>query len=265
MRIERFSFTALEKQLEKIGTELEKIELISNEIVRCRNAIQDVKCEVKKIEPTEIKITAKTTNQETSLIELVNCDSKIKRMVTKKIVKICAKNLCEGYNDYLERAENLLLHYKTKLEARAVWIDCSKSENSSTNENGTLERIIWRCGEEKLLELFDSLHQNEMIPKYSKEEILSHFGDEKQQPFGLGFGDSKKFRWNDSDNRFSVFVNELAERGAIEDEARYKIFACHFVNKKGKPFIDLPQKRNYTENYTKTGNLIRQILDLLDL
>ncbi|MBX3008038.1 MAG: hypothetical protein KF816_08435 [Melioribacteraceae bacterium] len=261
MPIERFSFIELEKRLEEMELDIDKIEFISKEIVRCRNAIQDVKCEAKKIEPTEIKLSAKTVNQETSLVELVNSDKKIKRTITRKIVKICVKNLCEEYSDYLERSDNLLLHYKTKLETRAVWNDYSKCVNNVINEIDTSGRIIWRSGEKKLLKLFDCLHQNEIIPKYSKEEILIHFSDEKQIPLCKGLNHSRKFSWYDSDCSFAIFIDELAKRGAIDDENKFKIISKHFVNKKGTLFRDLPQKKNYTENFTQTGNLMRQIID----
>ncbi|MCX6170000.1 MAG: hypothetical protein NTX65_11700 [Ignavibacteriales bacterium] len=260
MRIERFSFTALEKQLEGIELDVEKIEFISNEIVRCRNAIQDVKCEVKNIEPADIKISAKTTKQETTLVELINSDKKIKQAVTMDAVQLCGDKLCEEYFDYLERTEALLAHHRTKLEAKAKWMECSRSENNVTNKVDISERIVWRSGKENLLKLFDCLYRNEIIPKYSKEEILIHFTDEKQEPLCRGFHHSKKFSWNDSDCSFAIFVDELAKRGAIDDENKFKVIAKHFVNKKGTVFRDLPQKKNYTENFTQTGNLIRRIL-----
>lgn len=260
MRIERFSFTELEKQLEGIELDVEKIEFISNEIVRCRNAIQDVKCEVKNIEPTEIKISAKASDQEASIVELLNSDKKIKKAITMDAIQLCGDKLCEEYFDFLERAEALLTHHKTKLEARATWIECSRSENSVVNNNDSVERIIWRSGKENLLELFDCLYRNEIIPKYSREEILVHFTDEKQIPLCRGLNHSKKFSWNDSDCSFAIFVDELAKRGAIDDENKFKVIAKHFVNKKGTVFRDLPQKKNYTENFTQTGTLIRRIL-----
>lgn len=265
MRIERFSFTELEKQLEGIDLDVEKIEFISNKIVRCRNAIQDVKCEVKNIEPNEIKISAKTTKQETTLVEMINSDKKIKQAVTMDAIQLCGEKLCEEYFDYLERSEALLAHHKIKLEARATWIECSRSENNVANDNDSIERIIWYSGKDKLLEMFDSLNKNEIIPKYSKEEILIHFSDEKQNPFCRGFDYFKKIRWHDSDSRFSIFVDELAKRGAIDDENKYKIFEKHFLNRKGKPFKDLAQKKNYTKNFTQAGNLIERILDSINI
>lgn len=260
MPIERFSFADLEKQLEEIEFDVEKIEFISNEIVRCRNAIQDVKYEVKNIEPTEIKISAKTTNQGTSIVELVNSNKIIKRAITVEVIQLCGVKLCEEYFDFLERAEVLLTHHKTKLETRAKWIECSRCENNDANVNDLTERIIWRSGKENLLKLFDCLYRNEIIPKYSKEEILIHFTDEKQMPLCKGFNHLRKFSWYDSDCSFAIFIDELAKRGAIDDENKFKVISKHFVNKKGTIFRDLPQKKNYTENFTQTGKLMRQII-----
>jgi len=234
MHIGKFSFTNLEKQLEEIELDVEKIEFISKEVTNCKNSIQDVKYEAANFETTEIKLSVKAARQEISLVEMLNSDRRIRRSVTNKIVKLCTKKLCEELNDYLTRAEVLLTHYKTKLEARNSWKECSTNEKYKVYENEANERILWKHGKDKLLGLFECLYENEIIPKYSKEEILVHFTDEKQIPFCRDYSFYKKFNWYDSDNRFSVFVNELAERGAINDEARYQIFASHFLNKKGK-------------------------------
>ena len=265
MPIERFSFIELEKQLEEIEFDIDKIDFISKEIVRCRNAIQNVKCEAKKIEPTEIKLTAKAVNQETSLVELVNSDKKIKRTITKKIVKICAKNLCQEYYDYLERSENHLAFYKTKIEARATWNECARNENYTKNEDHQIERIIWLVGKEKLLKLFVCLHQDKYITECSKEEVLVHFVNEKQIPFCQGKNHSMKIRWRKSDESFAVFTGELATRQVIDNKNIDKIFEKHFMNKDGNTFKDLAQKRYNTKNFTKTENIICKLLDSISI
>lgn len=265
MPIERFSFTELEKRLEEIELDIDKIEFISKEIVRCRNAIQDVKCEAKNIEPTEIKLSAKAVNQETSLVELVNSDKKIKRTITKKIVKICAKNLCQEYYDFLERSENHLEFYKTKLEARATWNECFNSENEIIKTNDSTTRIVWKVGEVKLLALFNCLKNNVCVPKFVKEEILAHFTDENQIPFSNVRIHLRKIIWLRSDSSFSIFVDELAHRKAIDEENKYKVFEKHFCNRNGKPFKYLAQKKNNTINYTETVKWIRKILDSVEI
>lgn len=262
MHIERFSFTELKEQLADITTDAEKIEYISVEVTKCRDAIQDVKYFAANFETMEIKLTIKAQKQEAQLAEVLNTDRRVKREATRKIMKLCAQKLCDEFNNYLERAEVLLTHYKTKLDARAKSTDCADREGKSSLTFGErCYRIIWKLGKEKLLSLFAQLYLNEIIPKYSKEEILAHFTDEKQNLFREGLGNFKTFSWFDSDCAFAVFVDELAKRGAIEDENKFKIFAQHFLNKQGNSFKDLPQKRNYTENFTKTGDFIRKILD----
>ena len=265
MPIERFSFIDLEKRLEEIELDIDKIEFISKEIVRCRNAIQDVKCEAKNIEPTEIKLSAKTVHQETSLVELVNSDKKIKRTITKKIVKICAKNLCKEYYDFLERSENHLAFYKTKMEMRATWNECFNNEKEIIAINDLTNRIVWKLGETKLLALFDCLKNNACMPKHSKEEILIHFTNEKQISFCNARIPFSKLNWIKSDNSFSILVDELAQRKAIDEENKYKVFEKHFWNKNGKPFKYLAQKKNNTINYTETVKWIRKILDSVEI
>lgn len=265
MPIERFSFIELEKRLEEIEFDVDKIEFISKEIVRCRNAIQDVKCEVKNIEPNEIKLSAKTTNQDTSIIELLNLDKKVKQAATMEVICICAKKLCEEYLDYIERAEPLLLHYKTKLEARATWNECFNNEKEITKNSDSATRIVWKVGDAKLLALFGCLKNNVCVPRFSKEEILTHFTDEKQIPFSHVRIHFRKINWLKSDSSFSIFVDELAQRKAIDEENKYKMFEKHFCNKNGKPFKYLAQKKNNTINYTETVKWIRKILDSVEI
>jgi hypothetical protein len=265
MPIERFSFIELEKRLEEIELDIDKIEFISKEIVRCRNAIQDVKCEAKNIEPTEIKLSAKAVNQDTSIIELVNSNKKVKRTITKKIVKICAKNLCQEYYDYLKRLENHLAFCKTKIEARATWNGCSKNGNSIANDDKSIERIIWLLGKEILLRLFICLCRDEYTAEYSKEEILIHFADEKHRPFCKVTNTIMKIRWRKSDDSFAIFISELAKRGMIDNKNIDKTFEKHFVNHDGKNFKDLAQKRYNTKNFTKTENIICKLLDSISI
>jgi hypothetical protein len=265
MPIARFSFSDLEKQLEEIELDIDKIEFISKEIVRCRNAIQDVKCEAKNIETTEIKLSAKTTNQDTSLVELLNLDKKVKQAVTLEAINICANKLCEEYLDFIERAEPLLIHYKTKLEARATWNECFNNEKEIVKNNDLIDRIVWKLGEIKLLALFYCLKNNVCVPKLIKEEILAHFTDEKQIPFNHVRILFKKIIWLKSDSSFSIFVDELAQRKAIDEENKFKMFANHFCNKNGKPFKYLAQKKNNTINYTETVKWIRKILDSVEI
>ena len=265
MPIERFSFTELEKRLEEIELDIDRIEFISKEIVRCRNAIQDVKCEAKNIEPTEIKLSAKTTNQNTSIVELLNLDKKVKQAATMEVICICAKKLCEEYLDFIERAEPLLIHYKTKLEARVTWNECFNYRKEIVTINDSTTRIVWKAGDAKLLGLFDCLKNKVCVPKLIKEEILAHFTNEKQIPFCNAKIPFRKINWLKSDSSFSIFVDELAQRKAIDEENKYKMFERHFCNRNGKPFKYLAQKKNNTINYTETVKWIRKILDSVEI
>ncbi|MCL4548100.1 MAG: hypothetical protein M1480_20570 [Bacteroidetes bacterium] len=265
MHIEKFCFAELKKQVEEIELDVEKIEFISNEILRCKEALIDIRSEMKNIAPTEIKISLKATNAGNPLIEMVNCNEELKQAVKLDAIHLCSEKIFEEYNEYLERAELLHGHYKQKLETRVTWGGFSKTDNFCVNESGPIERIVWFWGKEKLLEIFSCLNKNEILPKYSKEEILVHFNDEKQTPFYKGINHFKKLNWHDSDNSFSIFVDELAKRGAIKDVNKYKVFEKHFLNKNGEPFKDLTQKKNYSKICTQTANLIEQILNSINI
>lgn len=261
MNTEYLSIDELEKKIDKIEQIVDKVEFISTEILRCKKAIQEVKCEVEDFPTTEIVLTTKTKRNKNSFIELLNIDNKVKHNAIKVIKEICTNNICNKYVEFLERAESHLQHYKTIIETRFAWNEYADVERSTNKQDNSVERIIWRKGISELLELFEKLYENEIVPKYSKKEILLHFVDEKQNPFCKETGMLNKFCWLDTDSSFSIFVDELAKRGAIYDEDKYKIFTKHFVNKKGQPFKYLAQKRNHTINFSQAGNLIREIFE----
>lgn len=265
MHIEKFCFAEFKKQAKEIELDVDKIEFISNEILRCKEALIDIRSEMKNIAPTEIKISLKATNSGNPIIELMNCNEELKQAVKLDAIHLCGEKICGEYNEFLERAELLYEHYKEIFETRVTWGEFSKTGNLHANESGQVERIVWHLRKEKLLEMFSYLHKNEILPKYSKEEILVHFSDEKQTPFYKGFNHFKKLHWYDSDNSFSIFVDELAKRGAIKDVNKYKVFEKHFLNKNGKPFKDLAQKKNYSKSFTQTANLIEEILNSINI
>ena len=264
MRNESFSLTKLEQQIDEIEQDIEKIEFISSEILRCEKAIHNMESKVDNFITTEIKLSALSLNPENSFIELINDDQRIKSQAVKKLIKLCATKLCKKYNSYLKRAEFHLQHYKTKLESRVTWNECLRTEYNTLNTNSSMERIVWRSHQDRLLELFDVFYLNEIIPNYLTEEILCHFVNEKRIPYSRSNKQPEKLHWCDSDSAFAVFVDELAKRGAIDDENKYKVITKHFLNKKGTEFKNLAQKKNYTDNYTRTGNRIRGIMNKID-
>lgn len=261
MRFEKFSFAALEKKLEEIGPIENVIEFISYEMMRCKKTIQDIRSDVKNIYPTDIILTTKTYDGDNSFIEIINCDKEIKNAVTKEIAQLCGVKLCEYNEEFLEKAQFLMDHFQTTLDVK---IKCQGYSRDGIDDNlGSIgnKKIIWRSGKEKLLKLFTNLQINEIIPDYTKEEILSHFVNDKHIHFCKKKRTLTKFSWKDSDSSFAIFVDELAKKGAIDDDGKFKSFSEHFINKKGTCFKNLPQKRNFTENTTKTGGFIKKIIE----
>lgn len=256
-----FSIDEFEKKIDEIEQVVDKVEFISTEILRCKKAIQYIKCEVEDFPTTEIILTTKTKRNKNTFIELLNTDSKVRYNAMKEIKETCTNNICHKFEEFLERAESNLQHYKIIIETRYAWNEFADVESSTKTQDNSVERIVWRKGISELLELFKKLYENEIIPKYSQKEILLHFVDEKQNPFCKGIGQLNKFCWLDTDSSFSIFVDELAKKGAIDNDNKYKIFEKHFINKSGKTFQYLPQKKNYTRSFTNSGNLITSIID----
>lgn len=264
MRFEEFSVSELEKQLEGIELIEDKIEYISDQMLRCKKIIQELQYEMKTIIPLDIKFNIKQHSSDASLIEILNRDTEIKQAVSKKIVKTCREKLCERNNRFLERTELLMDHYKAKLDVKVKCKDLNINGIGDNKLNYSSDRIVWMCGKDKLLNMFSALKEKNILSEYTAEEILAHFSNEKQIPFMKGMNHTGKFRWRKSDNSFSFFVDELAKRNCIDEEKKYLIFKKHFINKDGKPFKDLAQKKYNTKNFTRTGNLIEKILNSIN-
>jgi hypothetical protein len=265
MHFEKFSFLELEKKLEKVESIEEKIALISYDMMRCKKTNHDVKDEMKNTSSLDIKLIIKTNGSENKLLEILDYDKNIKNELTREFTYWCGEKLLEHNKIFLERAQISMDHYQTILDIQMKCMYHSKDEKFINNNINGCTRIIWRSNKEKLLALFDALYKNEILPEYSRDEIFLHFSNEKQIPLYSGNKYAEQFCWKDSDCRFAVLVDELAKRGIIDDENKFKIFTCHFVNKRNNPFKGLAQKRSYTDNYTEAGNLIREILNSIGL
>lgn len=264
MHLESFSIKELEKKLEAIESVEEKIKLISYEMMRCKMAIQDITDEVKNIDPSNIKLTAKVNCNETSILDILNTDKKLKNTATKEISILCGRKLRKKLKGFLKKAQIDYEYYQTEMNLKekcsGLYLDNNKK--GSNMENG--DRIIWMCGKDKLLRLFSELKERNILSEYPVEEILAHFCNEKKISFVRGINNTEMFRWRKSDNSFSIFVDGLANRGCIDDENKYMLFKKHFMNKEGKPFKDLSQKKYNTKNFTRTGNAIGKILNSIN-
>ena len=264
MQFEEFSVSELEKQLEGIELIEDKIEFISDQMLRCKKIVQELQYEMKTIIPLDIKFNIKQHSSDASLIEMLNRDTEIKQAVSKKIVKTCRAKLCERNNHFIERAVLLKEHFQTKFDLQVKSNSMHTGLAEILKQYNNNERIIWLRKKETLFDLFAKLEENNFLSEYRLEEILSHFADEKQIPFNKGMNHPGKFRWRKSDNSFSFFVDELAKRNCIDEENKYLIFKKHFINKDGKPFKNLAQKKYNTKNFTRTGNLIEKILNSIN-
>ena len=261
MRFEEFSVSELEKQLEGIELIEDKIEYISDQMLRCKKIVQELQYEMETIIPLDIKFNIKQHSSDASLIELLNRDTEIKEAISKKIAKTCREKLCKRNNHFLERTKLLMDHYQTKLDVKVKCKGLNMNGSGDDKLNYSSDRIVWMCRKDKLINMFSALKENNILSEYTAEEILNHFSNEKQVPFTKGTNHPGKFRWRKSDNSFSFFVDELAKRNCIDEENKYLIFKKHFINKNGKPFKDLAQKKYNTKNFTRTGNLIEKILN----
>jgi len=265
MNVENFSIIELEKHLEEIEPIEEKIKLIAYEIMRCKRCIRDIEDEVKNIDPTNIKLTAKINFNDNSILAILNSDKELKNAATKELLVFCGKKLCEQHKNFLKKAKINYEYYQTELDIKVKCNGSFLNENENNEPSNCHKRIVWMSGKDKLMNMFSALKEKNILSEYTTEEILAHFSNEKQVPFNKEFYHIGRLRWRKSDNSFSYFVDGLAKRNCIDEENKYMIFKKHFMNKDGKPFKDLAQKKYNTKNFTRTGSMIEKILNSINL
>ncbi|MBS3945359.1 MAG: hypothetical protein KGZ42_07670 [Melioribacter sp.] len=256
MKYQFISFDELQNRLEKIEDIEERIEKLSFEIFQCSNWIPHLKNGLKNLAIQQIEFRNCTPDLNQEVSEAFQNNNTIKENCSKYLVTLITDTLTEPLNEFLEQAKQLLQYYSTLADIKDRKID----KRNGAGKTSTNNKIIWKAGKESLIKIFDVLRQNEFLPEYKKNKILVHFCSEKHKCFCNANGEITPLSWKDSDCTFAIFVDELAKRGAINDNNKFKIFSEHFVNQQGDPFKDLAQKRNFTDNTTNTGGFIRNIL-----
>jgi len=251
------SFDQLQTKLEKIERVEQRIERLSFEIFQCKEGMIHLRSRLKKLSIFQIELSTCDFETDKEISTNWGSNNSIKEDCTKYLITILTEKLSGPYNEFLEQAQQLLDYYKTIANIRLNNNDKGSRLSKTTSLN---KKITWKAGKDVLLKVFEALRKNEIFPDYKKSEILVHFCDEKHKCFYNTNGELAPLSWKDSDSTFAIFVDELAKRGAINDNNKFKIFSEHFVNQQGDLFKDLAQKRNFTDNTTNTGGFIRNIL-----
>ena len=258
-----YSFSELEASVQMIESIEAKIEFISEKVMGCHQYLLNMRHAVNSIKIAEVEIRTDYPNLEFVLNDLLRKDETLRNQIVLEKVCLLKEKLCESAVMFIEQAKMLLEHHQRSFEIR---IKSNVFKESIMNIDAVapeIPRIIWIGTEIQLLRLFRELNSNEIIPAYTKAEILGHFMNERLIPFCKQCTTQNKFLWKDSDSSFAVFVNELAKMGLIGYENKFKNFSAHFVNRNGEQFKNLAQKRNYKDLSLDTGSFIREILSFL--
>lgn len=265
MQYEKFEYAKLVEALKSLEYDEDKVNYISLESLRCRSVVINIRNDIKKLEVDPIAIATKNAEINKLVEEALKDDSQFNHDIGKEILNIIEEKICSSYNDFIIQADDLKKHYEGAIELQVKTFYMRQNEKTRVTKKSTNGRIIWRAGEEKLLRLYKEMNKSELIPEYSKDEILNHFVNERLLRFNFINEPLEPFSWQGSDAEFSILISELAVRGAIPKENKFKVCGEHFLNNNGKQFKSLAQKKNYTENTNATGDYIRQILDKIEI
>ena len=256
------SIEELTKELETYDCIDDKIKKISSEILNCSNALTDQKKYLSETCFSQIFFTDVDIKL-TEVLESILGNHPFKSIFSNDIFSQISYKILSSYYEFLEKARALLEYYKSLRELETEYV-CVPNRLSTDKKNNTApNRIVWKAGVSKLLKIFSVLNKYGYTPSCTKEEILTHFIIEGYEKESILNGKLILFQWLKSDTSFSVFVDELAKWGYISNRTKYVSFSSHFVNRYGKSFQHLPQKKNYTENVIHKGSgvIIRNILE----
>ena len=256
------SIDKLKEELETCESIDERIKKLSSEILSCRNELANRKNHLNELCLAQIIFN----NADNELADSVNKllkDNPINLVLTNSIFSMLCNKLLEPLNYFLEQATSLLDYYKMTRDLEVRPMNESIGISTNVKHDETQCRIVWKGGVSKLLKIFSVLNKNGYTQTYAKEEILTHFIIEGQGQLNTSNCKLNFFQWLKSDTSFSVFVDELAKWKYISNRTKYVSFCSHFVNRHGKSFQHLPQKKNYTDNviHKGSGMIIRNILE----
>lgn len=258
-----YSFTELEASVQMIESIEAKIEFISRKVMDCDQYLLDMRHAFNSLKIAEVEIQTDYQHVESILNDLLKKDEILRNQIFLEKAYLLKEKLCENALKFREQSKMLLEHLQRSFE-NGIKASVLKENIIHTEDVfPEVQRIIWKGTEIQLLRLFRELIINEIIPAYTKTEILTHFMNERLIPFCKQCTTQNKFLWKDSDSSFAVFVNELVKMGLIGDENKFKNFSAHFVNRNGEQFKNLAQKRNYKDLSLDTGSFIRGILSFL--
>lgn len=79
-------------KLEGIELIEDMIEFISNQMLRCKKIVQELRYEMKLIIPLDIKFNIKRHSSDASLIEILNRDKREKKLSPRRLQRLVEKN-----------------------------------------------------------------------------------------------------------------------------------------------------------------------------
>jgi hypothetical protein len=167
----------------------------------------------------------------------------IKKRFVSAFIDIIKEEATIAHDQYIDVADELQDEAEQELALRTL----EMVRQNTTGQVDTIQiisRIRFFGDQQLLLDMHQVLKDNEMLPGYTEAEILTHYIDEKGQPFENDLPEPKPMIWNDDDTSFALFVRELDINGLIKARKKFELMNGHYLNMDVKPFKNLKTK-NY--------------------
>ncbi len=167
----------------------------------------------------------------------------LKRNVVLADLILLKKNICKKLKQLKKRFEEKCGN--------------KKRNGAYTTEGNGL--IRWNGAKEILVHIRDRFIEEEKIPESDAEEFLAHFIGIDGERFTT-LNPTRQINWLGSDADFGQLIDVQKQMNFINGRRFIKDYAKHFINRDGKQFKDLAQKRKNKDDSGSEGSVIKKIV-----
>jgi hypothetical protein len=168
----------------------------------------------------------------------------------------------QSHNAIIRFAEEKLKYWQNKKdEGHELETDKVNIISKTEEYNVKIKPIQWLGNKLQLTKLFELLSIDGFIPKYSKNEILIHFVNDKGEPFvNKSNKETKALHWEKTDGIFLQLVNLLVDKKLIPKYKKYLIFLSHFNNNEFEEFKNPAQSHHFKKTFLNPDKQIEEIV-----
>ena len=221
MEFTKYQYSETEKVVIQLDDDEDRIDYLDDELLQCRNAIYNVEKHVSKVVYESLNLG--TANS--ALNEIIDTgmkqDAKFRGEIITSVIDVIVTKTLDGHNQYYEQCTNLKKRFMERIELKLKTIQLKESGLKQNKQILGDDRIRINIEPILILQIFEKFCKCTYLPEYTPDQILVHFKNDKGKKLNMKPMEQEYLQWLKSDNLFAVFVDELAQRGIIDDVTKF--------------------------------------------